>query len=403
MCAIMKSKLINMLKHFALLILALCGSFAINWMIAPAVYLPDAGDYYGTELTDDVRGQLEYFCWIWDDPERRQAAHEEMRRQNPEWDMISRSFFAYSLANIALGYPAEREEALRYLDMVIEDTLARHWREFLLPYGSERPFVRQPASSVMVDSEFSLMIGLRRLIEDSADYEHRAVHRQMIERCIAAMEAGPVLCGECYPNECWLWCNPLALTSIRVFDILEGTDHSDLIRRWGEMAETTLLDPNTGLMQSAVTLTGEVIHPPEGSTIWIGAYCLQPVLPDLAARQYKRMKELLAGDLLFLSYGREWPKGTRGDWDIDSGFTPFGMGPASTGFALVASKQMGDREFFRRILGLLDIVGVPKYTKGRMRYLSSNLVGDATFLLAKTSGPAWDEIDRRSKEKGLGE
>ncbi len=380
---------------------ALCVSFAINLAVAPAVYLPDADDYYTSEMPRDVRGQLEYFYWIWDEPDRREAAHKVMRDQNPEWDMISRSFFAYSLANIALAYPAEQEKALRYLDLVIEDTVARDWREFLLPYGRQRPFIRQPASSIMVDGEFSLMIGLRRLIDDRPDYIHRALHRQMIERCVKAMEDGPVLCGECYPDECWLWCNPLALTSIRIFDLLEGTDHSDLIHRWGKMAETKLLDPKTGLMHSAVTLHGEVIHPPEGSTIWIGAYCLQPVLPDLARSQYQRMKELLADDFLFLSYGREWPRGTRGDWDIDSGFTPFGMGPASTGFALVASKQMGDREFFRRLLGFLNIVGVPKYAHGRMRYLSSNLVGDATFLLAKTSGPAWREIERRSKERGL--
>jgi len=396
----MTSKLANAAKWFGLMALALCLSFAVNWAIAPYVYLPDADDYYGASMPKDVRGQLDYFYWIWEDEGRREAAHGAMREQNPEWDMISRTFFAYSLANVALGYPEERERALSCLDVVIEDTVTRDWREFLLPYGFDRPFVRQPASSVMVDGELSLMIGLRRLIEDSHDYKYRALHREMIERCVAAMEAGPVLCGECYPDECWLWCNPLALTSIRVFDLLEGTDHSELIQRWGEMAEKRLLDPETGLMHSAVTLRGEVIHPPEGSTIWIGAYCLEPVLPELARSQYRRMKELLAGDVLFLSYGREWPKGKAGNWDIDSGFTPFGMGPASTGFALVASKEMGDKEYFTRLLGLLDIVGVPKYEEGRMRYQSSNLVGDATFLLAKTSGPAWKEIEKQSKERG---
>lgn len=397
----MKQRQLNALRWLGLAAAAVCVSFVINLAVAPLVYLPDAGDYYGSEMPKDVRGQLEYFYWIWDDPGRRDAAHEGMRAQNPEWDMISRAFFGYSLANVALGYPGEREKALRYLDRLIDDTVARDWLEFLLPYGRQRPFIRQPASSVMVDGEFSLMIGLRRLIDDRPGYKHRDLHRAMVERCVAAMEAGPVLCGECYPDECWLWCNPLALTSILIFDILEGTDHSDLIRRWGKVAESKLLDPKTGLMHSAVTLNGAVIHPPEGSTIWIGAYCLQPVLPELARRQYERMKELLAGNVLFLSYGREWPRGTRGDWDIDSGFTPFGMGPASTGFALVASKQMGDREFFRRLLGLLNIVGVPKSTDGRMRYLSSNLVGDATFLLAKTTGPAWSEVERRSKERGL--
>ncbi|MEM7390951.1 MAG: hypothetical protein AAF492_01280 [Verrucomicrobiota bacterium] len=385
-------------KWGGLILASLTVSFFFNWAIAPWAYLPDADDYDGPEMPKDVRGQLEHFYWIWSDPERREQAHEAMQAQNPEWDMVARAFWGYSLANVALAYPEEKEKALRFLDLVIDDSVARPWTDFLLPYGRARPFVRQPASSVMVDGEFSLMIGLRRLIEDPTDYKHRELHRDMIERCVASMKDGPLLTGECYPDECWLWCNPLALVSVKVFDLLEGTDHSDLIEQWSRIAQTHLLDKTTGLMNSAVTLDGKVIHKPEGSTIWIGAYCLDPILPEFARSQYETMKELLAGDFVFLQFGREWPRGTEGSWDIDSGFTPLGMGPASTGFALVAAKQMGDHDFFRRLLGLLDLVGVPRYEEGRMRYLSSNLVGDATFLLAKTSGPAWAEIKRRAEE-----
>jgi hypothetical protein len=79
------------------------------------------------------------------------------------------------------------------------------------------------------------------------------------------------------------------------------------------------------------------------------------------------MKAKLSGRLLCFSYGREWPRGVSGNWDIDFGFTPFGMGPASTGFGLIAAKEMGDRDFFMRLLGLLDMVGVPQETDGALR------------------------------------
>ena len=204
--------------------LSLVVSFFINWAIAPYVHLPKAESYYGAEMPADVRGQLDHFYWIWDSPERVREEQTRMRDQNPEWDLISRAFLGYSLANVALQYPAEREKALEVLDRVIDDTVVVPWRKFLLPYGNERAFVRQPASSIMVDGEVSLMIGLRRLVEDPDDYAHRDVYREQIERCVAAIEDGPLLCAESYPDECWLWCTPLALCSIKIYDLLEGTD-----------------------------------------------------------------------------------------------------------------------------------------------------------------------------------
>lgn len=380
---------------FGITVGALFLSFAVNYALAPIIHMPRADDYFGPKMPRDVAEHLEYYYWIWGDTNRAAAAQAEMRSQNPEWDLISRTFLGYSLANVAMKYPDHKMRAMECLDKVIDDTAQVPWRRFLLPYGSERPFLREPASSIMVDGEIGLMIGLRRLIQDEPGYRWKALHRQLVKQCIDAIEAGPALCGESYPDECWLWCNPVALVSIKVWDLLEGEDHSDLFRRWEEMARTKLVDRNTGLFNSAVTLPGDVIYEPEGSTIWIGASCLMPVLPQLAEEQYKLMKKQLSGRLLFMAYGREWPRGKSGSWDIDSGFTPLGMGPASTGFALVASKEMGDKDFFARLLALVNIVGVPQTEHGRRRYLSSNLVGDATFLFAKTTGPAWAEIRRR--------
>jgi len=374
-------------------------AFGLVVLLSPALYLPRAEPYFGPSVPADVKAQLQYFYRIWDDVGLRKTAHAEMRRQNPEWDLISRSFFGYSLANVALKDSGMRDEALRYLDLVIKDTLAVPWRDFLLPYGNKRPFVQEPAASLMVDGEVSLLIGLRRLVRDDPGYEYRDDHARLIQRCIDAMQGGPRLVAESYPDECWLWCNPLALASIKVWDVLEGEDHSDFFEWWEVGARSKLVEPVTGLLNSAVTLRGGVIHPPEGSTIWIGASYLLPVCPKLAREQFALMKNELTGRLFCFRYGREWPKGCRGDWDIDSGFTPFGMGPASTGFALVASKEMGDKDLFARLLGLLEFVGAPRTRNGEMRYLSSNLVGDAAFLYAKTTGPAWRELERREKAR----
>jgi len=215
----------------------------ILYLLGPLVYLPDADDYFGAGTPEDVRHQLEHFYWVWDDPARAEAAHAKLREVNPEWDLISRTFLGYSLANIALKDATQRERALRRLDLVIHETVHVPWREFLLGSGHERPFVRAPARSVMVDGEVSLMIGLRRLVQDAPNYVYRQKRRELVRNCIEAIEANPMLVAECYPDECWLWCNPLALRSVKVFDILENEDHSDLFERWPKTARDNFTAP----------------------------------------------------------------------------------------------------------------------------------------------------------------
>ena len=60
---------------------------------------------------------------------------------------------------------------------------------------------------------------------------------------VASMQESPVLSGESYPDECWMFCNSVALAAIRMADVLDGTDHSELLRRWVEMAKRKLTDP----------------------------------------------------------------------------------------------------------------------------------------------------------------
>jgi hypothetical protein len=393
------------MKNTLLVLSSVAVSFLVVWLTSPWFYVPNVAPYYGeAAMPNDVRQELDVFYALWDDPEAARDAHAAMARENPEWDLISRTFTGYSLANVALQYPQERVRALRTLDRIIEDTvgpdeLATEWRRFMLPYGNAQAFIHEPQRSTMVDGEIALLIGLRRLVDDPEDYKYRSLHARLVDYSIDAIDASPAMCAESYPDECWLFCTPMALAAIRVWDVLEGEDHTDLFRRWEAVAREKLVDPDLGLFKSAVTREGRVIHPPEGSTLWVAPYALEIVAPELAKEQYELMKTHLTGELACFRFGREWPRGKETAWDIDSGFTPFGMGPASTGFAMVASKELDDRAFFSELLGLVEFVGVPTDQAGQHRYRSSNLVGHSIFLLAKTTGPAWDEVKRRANER----
>src|SRR5206468_2320170 len=116
-------------------------------------------------------------------------------------DFMGRSFLAWSLANLALAEPARRDEALAAIDRIIDETVAlereRGPYTFLMGYARAGEFKVGPPRSQFLDGEIALMLGLRCLVADRADY--RALLRERVAVMVARMEKSPVLSAESYP------------------------------------------------------------------------------------------------------------------------------------------------------------------------------------------------------------
>lgn len=385
-----------------------------RWMLglvslaaAAAVWLPCVHWFYRPSAEQVVaergvpplaRRIASYYLHVWTEPALLQAELAKMRSANAEWDFMGRSFFAWALANMALRDPSLRPVALETIDRIVDATLAveaeRGMHAFLMPYGRARPFVQQPARSQFLDGEIALMLALRCLVEDKPPY--RAELRRRVEVVVARMEASPTLSAESYPDECWTFCNSVALAAIRVADRLDGTDHSILSRRWIERAGAKLLDADTGLLIAAYALDGRRIYGPEGSTIWLACHCLSLIDEPFARRQYELARQHLAGSLGGFGYAREWPRGRSERMDIDSGLVVPGVGAsvASSGLAMVGAATFGDVEYLRRIVTTAEFLGFPVERDGRRKYAASNQVGDAVALYALVAGPAWQRVRR---------
>ena len=208
------------------------------------------------------------------------------------------------------------------------------------------------------------------------------------------MEAGPVLCGESYPDECWMFCNTVALAALRMADVLEGTDHSAFCRQWVAMAKRKLVHAPSGLLVSSFSLRGDVMDGPEGSSIWMVAHCLELVDEGFARDQYGRARKELGRTLLGFGYAREWPVTWRGPMDIDSGPVIPGIeaSPGASGLAVLAASSFGDREFLSSLITSLEAFGFPHQRNGELKYCASNQVGDAVLLYAMVQGPLWQKV-----------
>ena len=385
-------------------VLGLASLLAATAVWFPAVHLFYAGDpeIFFTEHRAALEARHR---GVWSDPARREREILTLRRgEVGEWDFMWRSFTAWALVNQALRDPAGARARLEVVDEIIADTLRlereKGFRHFLLPYGSARPFVSRPEGSQFVDGEIALMIGLRRLVEEKESYKPLLAAR--VDAMVRRMRESPVLSAESYPDECWTFCNSVALAAIRVADVLDGSDHAGLLRDWVRAARDRLREPRTGLLVSEYTLAGSTMDGPEGSTNWLVAHMLQVVDPAFAREQYDRAKTHLGRFFLGFGFSREWPEGLETARDIDAGaVVPFlEAGAGGSGLAFVGAAAFGDRDYLSHLLASLRCAGFPVRKGPELSFAASNLVGDAVLFYAASLGPAWAEVERRAKESG---
>jgi hypothetical protein len=379
---------------------------ALSIIIATALWLPclhllharPAESAFSTErVTPKARALAARHLALWTDPALRAREVARMRGTNAEWDFMGRTFLVLALCDMALDEPELRARHLEVVDAIIDETL-RLEREagqphFLLEYGRHGGWLGG-GRSIFVDGEVALMLGARRLVEDRADYSPLVAERA--RAIVAAMEGGPALSGESYPDECWTFCNTVALAALRLHDALDGTDHGDLTRRWVARAKETLVHRETGLLVSSYRWDGTPKDGPEGSSIWMAIHCLALVDEPFARDQYERARRELRGELLGFGYAREWPRSWTGPVDVDSGpIVPvLEASTASSGLAFLGAATFDDREWLSSLLASLDFAAFPIEEGDGLRYAASNQVGDAVLLHAMTQGPLWAKAKR---------
>jgi hypothetical protein len=333
---------------------------------------------------------------LWTEPNVGQSELSRLRSSCAEWDLMARTFFVLALTNMSLREPEHQERYLQVVDQIIAQTIELEKEKgiyyFLMGYAKNKSFINQPARSLFIDGEIALMLAARQMVEVREDYKPLLAGR--VDIIIDYMQRGEVLSAESYPDECWTFCNTVALAAITMSDILDGRDHSDFCRRWIEAAKQKLVDSKTGILSSSYSLDGGPIDGPEGTTIWMASHCLQIVDEEFAQDQYNRAKKELARDILGFGFAREWPKSWKGPLDIDSGpVVPIVQAsPSSSGLAFVAASSFGDEAFLKELFASLRLGGFQKKQNGTIGFHACNQVGEAVILYSITLGPVWKKV-----------
>ena len=381
----------------------LLGIFCL--IIAAVIWLPvmhfffkrGFGKYYCDDGVGIKAGQFAArHIALWTKPDIGQSEISRMRSSCAEWDLMARTFFVLALTNMSLREPNHKQQYLEVVDQIIGQTIELEKENgiyyFLMDYAKNKSFINQPARSLFIDGEIALILAARQMVEVREDYKLFLSGR--VDIIIDYMRKGEVFSAESYPDECWTFCNTVALAAITISDILDGRDHSDFCEQWIDMAKQKLVDSRTGILFSSYSLDGRPIDGPEGTTIWMTSHCLQIVDEEFAQDQYNRAKKELARDILGFGFAREWPKSWKGLLDIDSGpvVPVVQASPSSSGLSFVAASSFGDDVFLKELFASLHLGGFQKRQDGIIGFYACNQVGEAVILYSMTLGPMWQKV-----------
>ena len=333
---------------------------------------------------------------LWQDPVRRAAELERMRVTNAEWDFMGRTYLVLALANMAIAEPQHEQEYLAVIDAIVDETqrleAERGQFFFMMRYARAKSFIAPGGRSTFVDGEIALMLAARQTVRVEPRFAGPLKDR--VSAVVEELGCGPVMCGESYPDECWMFCNSVAAAAVMMSDRLDGRDHSAFLAKWLETIKAKLVDEKTGILVSSFSYSGKFGDGPEGSSIWMIAHCLQVVDPAFAADQYRRAKEQIGAGVMGFGYAKEWPASWRGTVDVDSGpvVPVLDMSAGSTGLAILAAASFGDDEYLQGLLTSLQFAAFPVRGNGELKYAASNQVGDAVLLYALVQGPLWNRV-----------
>jgi hypothetical protein len=203
-----------------------------------------------------------------------------------------------------------------------------------------------------------------------------------------AFERSPTPFLPAYPGQAWPVDSAVAIAALRLHDMLRPPRFGRTVARWRRAAHDRL-DPATGLLPHRVDPeTGQGVEGARGSSQGLIQRFLVEIDPAWGREQYALFRRQFVATVLGVPGVREYPGGTEGRSDVDSGPLIAGLSPSATVVALGAAMVHGDWALADPLLNAIEAFGLPLRWGGTKRYVLGQLpVGDAFLVWAQTARP----------------
>lgn len=240
----------------------------------------------------------------------------------------------------------------------------------------------------------SLAVEVARASGDPADLERVRFGATAISTALASASS-PFLPS--YPGRYWPCDTVVAVSALAQAALLlpDSDGWIAQVRDWRTGA-LIMIDPGTGLLPHEVAASGAMITGSRGSsaaiiqTFWPAIQRASGAVED---DQWRRFTRTFVTRELGLVGIREYPHGTDGIGDVDSGPLILGVSASASAVGLAAARATGDDELAASLDREADLLGLPLRLPSGTRYGFGVLpVGDAFLAWARTrASPAGDQ------------
>jgi hypothetical protein len=389
-------------RTFRWLLVALASTLMLALLAragAPAWHARDADALFDGERDAQMAMADGMDRWIQGD-----LAHHDFRTGSPrfdgEWLFGTYMMAAMGHGQIAIEHPELRAQQASRMEPCIEGMLARESRAFDRAAWGHDP-LSSPGSSrahVAYLGYMNLVLSLHRMLDPDSPYA--ALNDRVTRHLMRLAKRSRTGLLETYPGEVYPVDNAAFVASVAMHQRATGQDHSKFLAKWFETFEQGYVDTDSGLVVQSVRVSnGHPADAPRGSGTALAAYFLSFANPELSRALHGAIEAQLAEEVAGFGVVREYPRGTQGRGDIDSGPIIFGWGLSPTGFALASSRAHTDRERYRAYYATAHLFGVPvdrvdANGQRTRNFATGGPIGDALMFALLTAQPAdtWEVV-----------
>lgn len=311
-----------------------------------------------------------------------EGAATRMQDMFPEGYVFTWALYGAACAQIAVSgevEPSVRDHLLREAHeavLVVRSDLARS----TFPTTLEPPRGAFYASwSLYVLAEYVRAVGPDSVAPELMEtFEAEA---QALASSLAGPR-GPFI--ESYPGAAWPADAAVGVGALGIFGQVVDSRFDPAVESWVATVRERL-NPEFPALGHIAGAGGRADRA-RGSSLALMSRVLVEADPDFAREQYELLREHFADYRLGVPGIREYPKGSKGAGDVDSGPLVLGYSGPAVVVGAAAARVHGDRRLADILLGGTELVGFPLEWFGRRRYAGGAVpVGDAFIAWTRSS------------------
>jgi len=200
---------------------------------------------------------------------------------------------------------------------------------------------------------------------DKSILEEFRINSEIIAKAFSESES-PYL--ESYSGASWPADSHVAIASLVLYNEMFDNKYEDIVINWLEKVKSSV-DVNTGLIPHSTNSKGETLSGTRGCSIVLSLIFLSEIDKKFAVEQFNLFKELFIDKKFGFYCVREYPKGTSGFGDIDSGPVVFDVGFTATVVSLGVFNKFNESDFSNNFYVPLNIFGLSFENQNTKKYL----------------------------------